>query len=416
MTGVVTAINAQLPRGGEAGGIEQFVTGLVHALGELDDGADEYVIVGPEDGSDWLVPHLGSNQRLVPFRPSKPPLPDRVRAGLANRLANGRLNRASWAEPFFDSLGADVVHFPYQSFRRCRTPAIFNPHDLQHCHYPGFFSTDELRKRQSLYPAACRAARVVATESEWTRRDVVAQFAIEPAKVIAIYRGSPTDLYDDLGADAIEAAKRELDLPEVFALYPAQTWPHKNHLALLDAMAQLRDDSSVSVLLVCTGRLSSYWPTIDEHRHRLGLVEQARFIGFVDPIQLRALYRLAQFVVFPSLFEGGGFPIVEAFAEGAPVTCSTATSLPEYAGHAALLFEPTVTGIADAVRRMTTDEQLRTTLRERGAQRCGTFSWERTARTYRALYRRVAGRHLAFDDRTLIDAPAGGELATEHGR
>jgi hypothetical protein len=126
MTGVVTAINAQLPRGGEAGGIEQFVTGLVHALGELDDGADEYVIVGPEDGSDWLVPHLGSNQRLVPFRPSKPPLPDRVRAGLANRLANGRLNRASWAEPFFDSLGADVVHFPYQSFRRCSTRTIFN--------------------------------------------------------------------------------------------------------------------------------------------------------------------------------------------------------------------------------------------------------------------------------------------------
>jgi glycosyltransferase involved in cell wall biosynthesis len=411
MTGVVTAINAQLPSGGEAGGIEQFVTGLVQALGELDDGPDEYVVIGPENGSDWLTPHLGPNQRLVPFRPARPPLSDRIRTGLARRLADGHVSRADWPEPFFDSLGADVVHFPYQSFRRCRTVAIFNPHDLQHCHYPEFFAADELCKRYSLYQAACRAARVVATESEWTRRDVVAQFAIEPTKVITVYRGSPTDLYHDLSADAIEATRREFDLPEAFALYPAQTWPHKNHLALLDAMAQLRDGHSLCVPLVCTGRLSAYWPTIDEHRHRLGLVEQARFVGFVDPIQLRALYRLAQFVVFPSLFEGGGFPIIEAFAEGTPVTCSTATSLPEYAGDAALLFEPTATGIAEAMRRMATDNRLRSTLRERGVERRGAFSWRRTAQTYRALYRRVAGRRLTVEDQGFIDRPSGFTVA-----
>jgi glycosyltransferase involved in cell wall biosynthesis len=181
-------------------------------------------------------------------------------------------------------------------------------------------------------------------------------------------------------------------------------------------MARLRDDHSVSVPLICTGRLSGYWPTIDERRHRLGLVEQARFIGFVDPIQLRALYRLAQFVIFPSLFEGGGFPIVEAFAEGTPVACSTATSLPEYAGDAAFLFEPTVAGIAEAVRLMTTDERLRSTLRERGARRRGAFSWERTAQTYRALYRRVAGRPLARDDLSLLETAPGGEVTAPPNR
>ena len=401
MTVVVTAINAQLPSGGEAGGIEQFVTGLITALGRLD-GPDEYIVVGPREGSEWLEPHLGPNQRLVPFIPARASVPRRVKSAFARGLGAYEDGSGIWPEPFFDSLGADVVHFPFQSFLRCRTPTIFNPHDLQHCHYPEFFDDDQLRTRNAMYPEACRSARFVATESEWTRRDVIGQFGLEPAKVVTVYRGAPTDLYEPVDDLTLQETRRDFDLPQVFALYPARTWPHKNHVALLEGLALARDRHGTSIDLVCTGGLSAFWPTIDERRHQLGLERHARFLGFVAPIQLRALYRLAEFVVFPSLFEGGGFPLVEAFAEGTPAACSTATSLPEYAGDAAHLFDPTPPGIADAIVRMATDTALRDELRRRGAVRRASFSWERAARTYRALYRRAAGRELTADEEHLL--------------
>ena len=157
------------------------------------------------------------------------------------------------------------------------------------------------------------------------------------------------------------------------------------------------------VNLTCTGRQNDFWPTIKKRINELRLGNQVRFLGFVRPIELRALYHLAQFVVFPSLFEGGGFPVLEAFHEGAPVACSDVTSLPEYGGDAALLFDPTSTeSIAEAMYRMSTERELRATLRQRGSARIGLFTWEQTAKTYRALYRQVAGRLLSDEDHHLL--------------
>jgi glycosyltransferase involved in cell wall biosynthesis len=106
---------------------------------------------------------------------------------------------------------------------------------------------------------------------------------------------------------------------------------------------------------------------------------------------LRALYRLAQFMIFPSLFEAAGGPLVEAWKDGTPVACSAVTSLPEQAGDAALMFDPlSVESIADAVYRIAKDASMRDRLRQRGLSRLQDFSWNRTARSYRAVYRRAA--------------------------
>jgi len=402
-SGVLTVINAQLPPGGQAGGIEQFVTSLVSALGKLDDGEDEYLIVGPRPDPTWLEPHLGANQKLIThgMPADRPALSVRLRRRIRGAF-HGVPERLE--DPFFDALGADVVHFPYQSFRRCGTPTIFNPHDLQHCHYPEFFSDEDLVVRRALYPAACREARFVATESDWVRRDVVEQFQVDETKVVTIYRGAPTDFYAPTTSEAAEKTRRDFALPGRFALYPAQTWPHKNHLALLEAIARLRDEG-LEMHLVCTGRQNDFWPTIASRLEELALTRQVRFLGFVEPSQLRALYRLAEFLIIPSLFEGGGFPLVEGFAEGVPVASSSATALPEYAGDAAFLFEPTVSGIADAIRRMFLDPALRDLLRQRGRDRAATFSWRQTALSYRALYRKTAGSELSAAETRLLTPP-----------
>jgi glycosyltransferase involved in cell wall biosynthesis len=112
---------------------------------------------------------------------------------------------------------------------------------------------------------------------------------------------------------------------------------------------------------------------------------------------------MAQFVVIPTLFEAASGPLYEAWYDGAPVACSNVTSLPEQASDAALLFDPRSTeSIAAAVAEMATNGKLRETLRERGERRLKDFSWERTAKAYRAVYRRAAGQPLEEEDRWLL--------------
>jgi glycosyltransferase involved in cell wall biosynthesis len=246
--------------------------------------------------------------------------------------------------------------------------------------------------------------------SNWARKDVARQYGIAPKKIFAILYGVPTALYDSPTSQSLAQITRKFRLPELFAFYPAQTWAHKNHIRLLEAMALLRERERLSMNLVCTGRKNDFWRVIEKRIHELKLEKQVRFLGYVTATELRAIYHAAQFVIFPSLFEGGGLPVLEAFHEGIPVACSNVTALPEYGGDAALLFDPfSIESIADAWRRMTTDANLRETLRQRGSQRIGLFSWERTAKMYRALYRQVAGVPLSDEDQVLLTTSVGSE-------
>ena len=123
----------------------------------------------------------------------------------------------------------------------------------------------------------------------------------------------------------------------------------------------------------------------------------------MDEVQLRSLYGLSRLLVFPSLFEGFGMPILEAFAAGLPVACSDVTSLPDLTGSAARLFDPRdPAAIAAAIGELWTDESKRDELRRRGLARAAAFSWDKTARVYRAHYRQIAGRGLTDEDVNLL--------------
>ncbi len=318
-------------------------------------------------------------------------------------MVDGRLLRAREPGSIFDSLGSQVVHFPFQSFAHTAAPSIYNPHDLQHLHFPEFFTTEDYAKRERLYPDACRSAAAVVVESRWIKDDIVGQYGIDPDKIHVVLWGAPTEAYEPPLVDAVVRLRHELRLPDSFALYPAQTWAHKNHVRLAQALRLLRDREGIRVDVVCTGTKNAHWPTIKREVERLGLEDQMRFLGFVSPQTLRGLYAAAQFLVFPSLFEGGGFPILEAFYEGTPVTCSNVTSLPEYAGDAALLFDPaSVDQIASAMHRLALEPDLRSALRDKGSMRIERFTWERAATGYRAIYRSVAGGPLSEEDRSLL--------------
>jgi len=417
-------IFAAVPESGRMGGTEQHVMGLVRALGRLPDGDEEYVILTDRSNPHWLDSYLGRNQiaKAFPITRVAPSL-RRVllsfaRANLSaalKRRVRTLLNRGPAgifvhgphdSDGSLESLALDVVHFPYQHFIRTSIPSIFNPHDLLHLHYPCFFPLEQVAAREAYYPIACRAASQVVVPSSWVARDVVEKYGLEPQRVQVIPHAPVTEAYVLVNQEQLDLVRRQWTLPRSFAFYPAQTWPHKNHLRLLRALAHLRDERALSVNLVCTGWQNEFWPKISQEIRRLGLERQVHFLGFVPPGTLRAIYRLASFVVLPTLFEGGCFPMLEAFREEVPVACAAATHLPEQAGDAALLFDPTSElSIAGAVERMALDQALRETLRQRGTQRVQLFTWDRVARTHRALYRRLSGRALTADEETLLRLP-----------
>jgi glycosyltransferase involved in cell wall biosynthesis len=425
------AINAQILPDSGIGGVISALIGLTRALGTLE-GTEEYVVIGPWQEPDWLQPYLGPNQRTV-----RGPRPrhDQAKALLGGlrplareirRRARGALGRPGVAVPhsdgFYEALGCQVVHFVYQDFVICELPSVYNPHDLQHLHYPQFFTPETLAWRAAFYPTGCRLSHTVVVASSWVKNDVAAHFAVDPAKIQVIPFAPPTQAYPEPSAETVNRVLDAHGIDTPFALYPSMTWPHKNHVRLLEALAQLRDRHGLRVRLVCTGHKNEFWPTIQRRMFELHLEDQVAFPGLVSPGDLRALYRLAQFVVIPTLFEAASGPLYEAWHEGVAVACSNVTSLPEQAGDAALIFDPlSIEAIADAVASMARDSGLRAQLRDRGAQRIKSFSWERTARAYRAVYRRAAGQPMSEEDRRLLSwnwmaSPAPDRVQAEPAR
>jgi glycosyltransferase involved in cell wall biosynthesis len=247
-------------------------------------------------------------------------------------------------------------------------------------------------------------AHTVVVGSHWVKQDVIRQYRVDPDKVQVVPWAPLSAPYPPPSPGTVQTVKQKYALQVPFGLYPAVTWEHKNHLRLLEALALLRDQDGLVVRLVCTGsRYVGFWPRIEEYLSALDLQGQVQFLGMVPAEDFRSIFSLAQFVVIPTLFEAASAPVFEAWLEGVPVACSTVTSLPEQVGDAALLFDPfSVEAIAHAVRRIATDEHLRADLTQKGARRLQDFSWERTAKAYRAVYRRTARHPLTGEDRWLL--------------
>lgn len=423
---LTVAIYAQLTPE-QAGGIAQAVLQLVTQLGRLD-GPENYVIITSPEGARWLRPHIGPNQSLRTVEEHLShtgPAWERRFAALIKRRANRlvpaleRLWRGTvlplraWlpgmlaaprSDGFIESLGADVVHFPYQRFIQTALPCIFEPWDLQHQHLPEFFTFGERHARDKLYRAGCRQASVVAVASDWVRNDLVEQYGIATSKFALVRRGPGATTAGPRPSVAAETSiRKRFGLPQDFILYPAQTWPHKNHVRLLETLALLRDANKIRVHLVCTGGINDYFSVIQAHVRLLRLEDQVTFTRYIPQSDLAELYQLAKFLIFPSLFEGYGFPVIEALAYGLPVACANVASLPEIAGEAAYLFDPrSIESIAEAVLELWRCPATRDDLVARGRARLKLFDSAIGARTFRALYRELGNRALTPEDHHLL--------------
>ena len=405
MTDLRVCIDARLP-GATFGGIEQAIIGVAAGLSRLDDGGEEYLFLTHPDHDEWIRPYLSGPCRPLHTRMEFPGQGGiaRVAQALRERLPPKGLRRAvisSDGTP--ERAGAEVMHLAVQEAFLTEIPSIYQPHDLQHLHLPERFSRRSRERREIVYRTHCERAALVVAMTSWGRRDLIEQYGLPPEKVAVVPWGSVLTEYPEPTDRDLDELRVRLGLPEGFLLYPSQTWPHKNHERLLEAIALVRDRQDVAIGLVCPGRRSGEFRAIEARMRELGLEQTTRFPGFVAPLELRGLYQLATGLIFPSSFEGWGLPVCEAFSAGLPVASSDATSLPDLVGDAGLLFDPDDTEqMATEIWRLWSDPGLRATLAERGRRRAEDFSFDRTARLFRAHYRQLADRPATDEDRILL--------------
>ncbi len=216
-------------------------------------------------------------------------------------------------------------------------------------------------------------------------------FSNDAVEIVHVVYHGLSDRFRRISAvEELEVTVRKYDLHRPFMFYPAGTWLHKNHLRLLKVIRRLVDSGSFDGELLLTGAAMEAHEQVLEEISRLQLEGVVRWLGYLPEEDLPRLYNLARMLVFPSMFEGFGLPVLEAMACGCPVACSDVTSLPEVGGDAVVYFNPDVEDdFYETLKKLWNNEELCSELRQKGEQRSKMFSWEETAKQTVEVYRSV---------------------------
>lgn len=265
-------------------------------------------------------------------------------------------------------------------------PTVITIHDLAFIRFPQTFRAyNRIYLDLATRLSARRASRILAV-SEHTKREVVGLLGIPPERVIVTPNAARSHFRPPAPA-AIEQLRARHGLPERFVLYVGTLEPRKNLTTLLEAFALVSRSVPDAPLLIGGGKGWMYEP-IFARLEQLNLRDRVKFAGYLPEEELPLWYAAATVFVFPSIYEGFGMPPLEAMACGTPVITSNTSSLPEVVGDAGLMVAPTdPVALAEAIRRVLVDADLRTELRQRGLARARRFSWADTAAKTLVAYR-----------------------------
>jgi glycosyltransferase involved in cell wall biosynthesis len=287
--------------------------------------------------------------------------------------------------------GVDLVHSlastapAWGRFRR-----VVTVHDLIYARFPEAHAGIRDLGMRVLVPMAVRRSDRAIVDSHSTQRDLVELLGTPAERIDVVPLGLGTvGRAEPTGGREL---RERLDLGERrVALSLSAKRPHKNLSALIGALARIPAERRP--VLVLPGYATTHEADLRERARTVGVEQDVRFLDWLSGEEFEGLWQIADMFVFPSLYEGFGLPVLEAMARGVPVACSSAASLPEVAGEAALMFDPRdEAAIAAAMERLLTDEAEVERLRARGLERASQFTWERTARLTLDSYERALGR------------------------
>ncbi len=285
--------------------------------------------------------------------------------------------------------GAELFHATEHLLPPLRgVPTVLTVHDMIFKLFPQHQKSLNYWYLNATMPLYCRRAEAIITVSEHSKRDIVTHYGLDPAKVTVVYEAASPE-FEPLPSEEVDAARRRYGLPDEYLIHVGTIEPRKNLTRLIEALQLLRDEGLVVPLVVVGGKgwlYGDFFRRLEE----LDVRDAVVFPGYVPQADLPAVYGAATVATMPSVYEGVGLPVLEAMACGTPVVCSHASSLPEMGGGAARYFDPyDVTAMADAIRRVWTDADLRAEMRQLGLAQAAKFSWDQAARETLALYERL---------------------------
>lgn len=400
------------------GGVFQYSRTMLSVLAELRESRDEDFVVLADgvtgddplfEGVAWEIAPLAPPRPASPLRrflggAARIALPPSVRMAFHSASAQRRRRRVVAAETatgtprrrpdvraWFDELGIDLVLYPETtplSFE-VGTPYVMAVHDLQHRLQPEFpevSADNEIALREYRFENGIREATMILTDSDVGKQDVLDHYGelIEPERVAVLPFLPATP--ETVTPEDRERVRRECRLSERYLFYPAQLWPHKNHLRLVEALAQVERLHGVEAHLVLVGSKSGAireqaYSQLQDRVAALKLEARVHYLGYVPQSDMAALFAESVALVMPTFFGPTNIPVLEAWGLDCPVITSDIKGVREQAGDAALLADPrSVDALADAIARIWLDRELRTELVRRGRSRLALYTREDYAR------------------------------------
>ena len=268
-------------------------------------------------------------------------------------------------------------------------PKITTIPDIQHKYYPQFFSDEVMKFRDLEFPFAIKNSDLIITISEFSKKTIEENYKVDEDKIYVTYLDSDSSFNDILIQEKQEAVKLKHNLPIKYFFYPANTWEHKNHKNLFRALAIYKEKYDEKVRLVLTGA------NLKENRKLITLIKELNIgenvisLGYIEQSDMPYIYRGSSALVFPSLFEGFGIPIIEAFKSQCPVVCSKSASIPEIAKDAVLYFDAENPEDISEKMNQILNPEISSKLISKGILRAQKFSWEKNYNKTMDVFRNI---------------------------
>lgn len=353
----------------ESGGARQYTDHLIRELLRIDQD-NEYVVL--YNSPEFLGRFPTASEIAIPIASKL--LWDYV--GLPLCVRKERIDLL-WTPSY-------VVPFPVA----CHAVSTFL--DMAYFVMPESYKRTDVLYMKCAIPGSVKRSSALLAISENTRRDIVRLFPDAKSKIFVTHLAAPPHYRPVTDQEALASTRAEFGLQQPFIFYAGSISPRKGIPFLLRAFANLKKKHGIPHRLVLTG--GRRWRDAKIRASFRQLPQQQLVVlGHVPDAVLPSIYTLADLFVYPSLYEGFGLPVLEAMACGCPVVCSNLSSLPEVAGDAALMVDPTDDhALADAMHVALTDPQTRNSLITKGLERSALFSWEETARRTLRVFNSIA--------------------------
>jgi glycosyltransferase involved in cell wall biosynthesis len=351
-------------------GNETYIRNLLNCFAKIDDDSEMIAYVSRASAFPQIPSRF--EKRLVSDNPFR-----RLGFDLPRRLRQDR---------------PDLIHVQYTAPLSCPVPVVVSVHDVSYLEHPEFFTTFRARQLRWSVKRTVRKAVRVFTPSEFSRRSIIREYNLEEEKVLVMPNAVSSSFRVIPRSTSRRWVMNSFGYSFPFVLTVGDLQPRKNHLRLIRAFEELlKSEPNLPHHLVVVGKETWYSNAIRQAAAKSPVADRIHFTGFVADDQLLKFYGACDLMVYPSLYEGFGLPILEAMACGRAVACSNTSAMPEVADSAALLFDPlSIPEIVRAMRDLLIDTELRTRMERLGSHRATLFSWEKSARATLDAYYEVA--------------------------